>query len=175
MLDKLIDFILNQIKSIVPIAVVFQFQSGVLYRFGRFKRSLSPGWYLKIPYVDAVAVENVTDTTILLPAQSINTADEQQIIVRAAVGYKISDIVKYFNNGYDIRSLISDNACLTLRQQIAWKDYDAVVELEFGVVLRVLLQKEVNKYGVKINFVGLIDITKSRSFRLFNETLKLES
>lgn len=173
--EKLIDFIISQIKNIIPIAVVFQFQNGMLYRFGRFKKKLLPGWYLKIPYIDAVAVENVTDTTMLLPAQSISTGDDIQIVVQATVGYRVVDIVKFYNNGNDVRSLVSDNAGLVIRQQTSWKNYAESSDIEYGVILRHLLQKEVKDYGVKINFIGFISISETPSIRIYSDNVKLES
>jgi len=119
--------------------------------------------------------ESAVDTTLLLPAQSVVTQDNKAVVLRGSVGYRITDIGKYFNNVYDTKSAISDNACLMIRQVCSIKTFEDIKDIDLGVSFRKLLQKQVTPYGIKINFVGLVDITESRSYRLFNENIKLES
>lgn len=175
MFDKLISFILDQIQFALPIYFVYQYHRGCRYRGGKFIEELQPGIHLKIPWFDRILVESYVDTTILLPAQSIITKDGKGIVVRGTIGYKIVSVSKYFNNVYDTKSAISDNGCLVIRQLFAINTFEDAKDVGYGVILKKLLQREVRNYGIKINFFGLIDISESRSYRLFNENIKLES
>src|SRR3972149_1822799 len=103
-LDRLIDFILGQLQKIIPIVVVHQYQNAALYTYGRYTKILKPGWHFKFPYINTVAFENVIDTTILLPAQSVRSVNGEEFIIRGVVGYKVIKVDKYFNNVYDVKS-----------------------------------------------------------------------
>jgi len=170
MVDKLIDFILNQIKNIIPFTIILQFNNGVKYRFGKYVRTLTPGIYFKFPYLETILQENSVDTTILLPALSIDN-----LVLRASIGYKIRDMGKYYNNVYDTKSAISDLGCVVLRLACIVNDKSVINDVDFGGYLCKLLQKEVNPYGIKIKFFELIEFSESRSYKLFNENVRLES
>ena len=47
MFDKLIDFIIDFIDQIIPVKVLKEYQQGVLFRFGKFKKILKVGIHLK--------------------------------------------------------------------------------------------------------------------------------
>lgn len=175
MFDKLIDFILNQIKNITPYVIIYQFQNGVKYTFGKKSKVLKPGIHLKLPYIHTVLQDNIVDTTMVLPAQSIITLDCKELIVKGVVGYAIKDIEKYYNNVYDTRSAISDRTCIIIRNTLSVNDFETCLTNVGGIneALTEDVQEEVEQYGIKINFVALTDLTESPSFRMFNETLTL--
>jgi regulator of protease activity HflC (stomatin/prohibitin superfamily) len=173
MFDKLIDFILGQIRSIVPIATIHVYQGGCMYTFGKRPRPLLPGWYFKFPYINTCAVDNVVDTTMLLPAQSLQTKDNRQIIVKGSIGFKVIDFLKFFNNVYDTKSALSDRANVIIKELVITNNFDSISDLVFDISLAAKLQSQVKKYGIKVQYAALIDITESRSFRLFNETATL--
>jgi membrane protease subunit HflC len=175
MFDKLIDFILNQIKNIIPFVIIFQFQNGVRYTFGRKSKVLKPGIHFKFPYVQTVLSDNVVDTTMVLPAQSVITSDGKELIVKGVVGFSIENIEDFYNKVYDTRSAISDKTCIIIRNTISVNEFETCITNVGGIndALTEDTQSEVAQYGIKINFVALIDLTESPSFRLFNETLQL--
>jgi len=170
MFDKLFDFIISQINKIVPVVIIFQYEGGARYRFGKYVKTLTPGIYFKIPYLDTILHEGYVDTTILLPALSING-----LVVRASIGYRMSDMGKYYNNVCDTKSAISDLGCVVLRQSCLINTKDDMDNLEYGDYLLEQLQARVDEYGITINFFELIELTESRSYKLFNETVRLES
>lgn len=171
MFDKLIDFVLNQINNIIPFVIIFTFQNGVKYRFGKYTKTLKPGIHFKLPYIDTILHENTVDTTMLLPAQSIITDDKIEVVTKATVGYAIYDISKFYNNVYDSKSALSDRSCVIIRNTIASNSLEDILldPLGFNDVLTEQVQKEVDDYGIRVNFVALVDFTRSRSFRFFNE------
>lgn len=170
MFDKLFDFIIGQINKIVPIVILFQYENGVRYRFGKYIKTLGPGIYFKIPYLETILHEGTVDSTILLPALSINS-----LVIRASIGYKIMHIGDYYNNVTDTKSALSDLGCVILRQGCLNNNKDFINNLNFGLVLRKVLQKEVKGYGIKVNYFEIVELSESRSYKLFNETVKLES
>jgi regulator of protease activity HflC (stomatin/prohibitin superfamily) len=175
MFDKLIDFVLNQINNIIPFVFIMQFQTGVKYRCGKYIKVLESGPHWKFPYIETVLKDNTVDTTMLLPAQSIVTEDLIEVVVKTTVGYTVVDIDKFFNKVYDSKSALADRSCVIVRNTIAANEYKLIQSdpISFNESLTEQVQDEVKEYGIKINFVALIDFTKSRSYRLFNEQTSL--
>lgn len=170
MFDKLFDFIISQINKIVPIVIIYQYQNGVRYRFGKYIRTLSPGIYFKIPYLETILHEGSVDSTILLPALSINS-----LVIRASIGYKIIDMGKYYNSVTDTKSALSDLGCVVLRQSCLNNSKEVINGLIFGTALCKVLQKEIKNYGIKVNYFEIVELSESRSYKLFNEAVRLES
>ena len=182
-LDKLIDFLLNQLHSLLPFRFIYQNHNGVQYRAGRFIKVCKPGFRWKIPWIEEILTEYVTDTTLLLPTQTIPCKDSE-LVIRGCVGYKITDVGDYFNNVSDTKSAISDNAYKIIRHTLSDLNYEEIKKSEFiqedvaydiEIILKSLLQEEIKHYGVTINFVSLVEISKTRSYKIWNENIRLES
>lgn len=168
--DKIFDFLISQINKICPIVLVYQYEMGVRYFNGKYKKTLTPGIYFKIPYLGTILHESAVDTTILLPALSINN-----LVIRASIGYKIFDMGKYYNNVCDTKSAVSDIGCVLLRQSCLSYTKDTINNIAFGLVLCKSLQKEIKNYGIKINYFEIVELSESKSYKLFNEMVRLES
>lgn len=171
-LDKFFQIIMEQINNLIPIVIILKFQKGVRYTFGKYSKILDPGIHFKFPYLQIVLKDNVVDTTTILPTQSIITEDKKEVIVKAVIGYCIRDIGKFYNKVYDTKSAVLDIAQVVVKSNINANKFDDICTdpITFGDLLKSELQKQVGKYGIKINFISLTDFTASRSYRLFNET-----
>lgn len=181
-LDKFIDIIINQINDIIPWRFVYQYHSAAKYRFGKYVKSLGPGAHWKWCWMEKIYTENITDTTILLPTQTLPCKDFE-LVIRGLIGYKIVDVGKWFNNVNDTKSAISDNTCRIIRETLADLTYQEVKEskisfpdeiAELNDVLQELLQQQIEKYGILVNFVTLVEVSKARSYKLWNENIQLE-
>jgi len=170
MLDKLVTFIINQINHILPIYFIYEYQLGIRFWCGRFQNIITPGIWFKIPYLHTMMRENSVDTTILLPAQSVITLDEKELIVKGSIGYKIIDIKKFFLNVYDTTSALSDRTCIIIKDVISLSTFKECKDIDLKEIFLRRVQIEVEPYGIKVQYVALLDITNSRSYRLFNET-----
>lgn len=173
-LDKLIDFIIAQLQHLIPIYFVYEYQLGIRFWCGKFQKVISPGIWFKIPYFNTMMRENTVDTTMLLLSQSVITKDGIELVVQGSVGYKIVDIKKFFLQVYDVKSAIRDKSMVIIRDIVAESQFDFVRDIDLSELLQTLVQKEVDDYGIGINFVSLVSITQSSSVRLMNETINVE-
>jgi regulator of protease activity HflC (stomatin/prohibitin superfamily) len=172
-LDKLIDFIIQQINELIPFYFVYEYQGGARFFCGRYKGELKPGLSWKIPWLHTMMRENIIDTTMLLASQSVVSNDKVELVVRGSIGYKIIDVPKYFLNVYDTKSALGDNAMVTIKDTISLCSYEQISDMDIQNVLEQDLRSKVDKYGIEINFFTLTDCTKGRSYRLFNESINL--
>lgn len=172
-IEKFIQLLIDQIKHLIPIAIVYQYQGGVMYKFGRFLRELEPGWHFKFPYIHTYAVINNVDTTLLISAQTVICSDGVELTVRGSVGYHILNVADYFNNVEDQKSAINDRTEKIIRECASVTTSEDFIDMDFGKILQNILQKEVDKYGIEIDYVVLVEVSKARSIKLFNETSNL--
>jgi membrane protease subunit HflK len=108
MLDSLIQWLTSIIEDVSPFFIVKEYEKGIQLRFGKFLRNLEPGMYLKIPFIDEVLTQHVVLTTLSLPAQSLVTSDNKNIVVEAMVKYKIIDTKVFLLEVYDSVDAVSD-------------------------------------------------------------------
>ena len=108
MLDSLIQWLTSIIEHISPFVIVKQYENGIQLRFGKYMRSLNPGLYIKIPFIDEILTQHVVLTTLSLPAQSLVTSDNKNIVVEAMVKYKITDAQIFLLEVYDSVDAVSD-------------------------------------------------------------------
>lgn len=172
-LEKFIQLLIDQIKHLIPIAVVYEYQGGVMYKFGRFLKKLEPGWHFKCPYIHTYAVINNVDTTLLISAQTVICEDKVELTVRGSVGYHIVNVSDYFNKVEDQKSAINDRTEKIIRECASVTNSEDFLDMDFANVLHEILQKEVDKYGIEIDYIVLVEVSKARSIKLFNETSNL--
>jgi len=169
MFDKLIDFSINQINQLMPLMIVFQYQKGIRFRFGKYYGTCEPGLHLKIPYVDTIDIINSTETTHTLPVQSLTTKDGKSIIVKGMVKYKIVDIESYFMVVYDSLDALSDISCGIIKTVITEKDWSEAFDNEIDNLISKKIRTQVKRYGIEVIQFTITDISQTKSLRLFNE------
>lgn len=171
MFDKLLEFISNWIEQFLPVFVIRHYEMGVLLRLGNYKKTLSPGWYFKIPFADEVIVQHVVVTTLSLPPQSLYTKDKQNIVVKGVVKYKISDVKTFLLEVYDAQDAISDMTQSIIKNIIMDKTMEECIDPEIDNTLTKKARVESRKWGVEIQQVTLTDLAPIRSFRIINDTV----
>jgi membrane protease subunit HflC len=171
MFDKLLEFITTWIEQFSPVFVIRHYEMGVLLRFGKYRNTLSPGLYFKIPFVDEIIVQHVVVTTLSLAPQSLYTKDKQNIVVKGLVKYKISDVKTFLLEVYDAQDAISDMTQSIIKNIVMDKTMDECIDSEIDNTLTKKARVEAKKWGVEIQQVTLTDLAPIRSFRIINDTI----
>jgi regulator of protease activity HflC (stomatin/prohibitin superfamily) len=175
MFEKLIDVIMTFIEEIFPFIIINQYDLGVILRFGKYSRTLEPGFHWKIPFVDRGLTHTVVTTTLSIPAQSVTTKDEKPVVVKSVVKYNIDNIKDFLLEVYDAKDAISDMTQSIIREQINGRNWSECNDKEFDNTVTKKLRTEMKKWGIFIQKVTMTDIGIIRSMRLFNETESLKA
>ena len=175
MIDRLIEFFLNLIEDFLPIFFVTEYNRGVLFRGGKFRKVLNPGIHWKIPFIDKHDIRTVVTTTLTVSAQSITTSDGQTIVIKSVVKYNISNIRDLVLNVYDPVDAISDTTQAIIKEQITSRTWKQCADNQLDNIITKKTRNEVKKWGIDIEKVTLTDIGIIRSLRLFNETTNLNN
>jgi len=170
MFDKLIEIISNWWLQITPIIIIRDYEEAVLLRFGKFKSVLKPGMHFKIPMFDEVIDQHVVVTTLSLDAQSLYTRDKQNIVVKAVIKYKISDVKVFLLEIYDAQDALSDMSQGIIKNVIMSMTMDECTDSELDNTLTKKVRVEARKWGVEVQQVTLTDLAPIRSYRLINDT-----
>jgi len=91
MFEQIIGIIKSIGTSILPFCVVDAWQRGVVLRFGKFNRILSPGFHFVVPLVDYVVTQSVVTTTTTLSAQTVKTPDGKLFTLESVVRWSVFD------------------------------------------------------------------------------------
>jgi regulator of protease activity HflC (stomatin/prohibitin superfamily) len=170
MFDKLIDLLITWIKEIIPFVIIPSYEEGVVMRGGKFNKLIKCGVHFKIPFYDDVLTQHIVMTTLSLPAQSLYTIDNQNIVVKGVVKYKISDTKTFLLEVYDAKDAISDMTQSIIKNIITSKTMKECLREDIDNLLTKKSRVEVRKWGVDVQQVTLTDLAPIRSFRIINDS-----
>ena len=170
MFDKLVELLTNWWIEIKPIVIIRDYEEAVLLRFGKFKKLLKPGIHLKIPMFDEVIDQHVVVTTLSLDAQSLYTADKQNIVVKGLIKYKIADVKIFLLEVWDAQDALSDMSQAIIKNIIMSMTLEECTDSELDNTLTKKVRVEAKKWGVEVQQVTLTDLAPIRSYRLINDT-----
>jgi regulator of protease activity HflC (stomatin/prohibitin superfamily) len=171
MLDSLIQWLTSIIDHISPFFIVRQYENGIQLRFGKYMRSLDPGLYIKIPFIDEILTQHVVLTTLSLPAQSLVTSDNKNIVVEAMVKYKITDAQVFLLEVYDSIDAVSDISQGIIKELIMSSTWEQCRDNELDNSITKKVRNELKKFGVYVDKVTLTSISEIKTFRLINQSI----
>ena len=146
---------------LLSVHIAPQWQKSVILRFGKFSRTVGPGLYFTIPFIEHIAIK--ADLRIMLTgfsAEETLTADLVPVNVDAAIFWCVWDASKACIEVEDYYNSVSLSAQTALRDAIGRK---SIAEL---VIQRVQLDEELQKaveekttaWGISVLFVEIRDI-----------------
>lgn len=171
MLDSLIQWITSVIGEVVPFFIVKQFEEGIQLRGGKFSRIVYPGFHLKIPFYDEIITQHVVLTTLSLPAQSLVTKDNKNIVVEAMVKYKINNVKTFLLEVYDSTDAIGDVSQGIIKEIIMSSTWEDARGNELDNEITKKVRNELKKFGVYVEKVTLTSIADMRTIRLINQSI----
>jgi regulator of protease activity HflC (stomatin/prohibitin superfamily) len=166
MLDKLFD-IFHAVWEEKPYVIIMQYQRGVFYRFGKYKRTIPAGMYGKIPLIDHVSIHSIAWETIELDVQSFNTSDNKSVSVKGIVKFRITNVAKYDINVLNAKSAISDVIMGIIINQLKDKTWADIRGGHYDEAITSAAKDVAKDWGIKVSTVTLVDIVEGVSVRLF--------
>lgn len=163
----LVEFLKSFWFNLMPVDVVNDYESGVLLRFGRYRKSLEAGLVWKIPFVDVVMTCHNTVTTMVIKNQVLTTLDEHPIIVESIVKYKIVNAKKYLLEVEDSIDAINDVTQGKIKELITHRNWDELREFK-DAEIKDAVTNEARDWGIKIYYITITSLAKTRVFKLIN-------
>jgi regulator of protease activity HflC (stomatin/prohibitin superfamily) len=113
---------------VVPaVKVVYQYQRGVLFRFGRLIGIRKPGLNLILPWIDRLVKVDLRTRTVILKPQEVITRDNVTVHVDAVVYYNVFDPERAVLQVEEYHTATEQLALTTLRSVLGQSDLDELL------------------------------------------------
>jgi regulator of protease activity HflC (stomatin/prohibitin superfamily) len=167
LVSYLVQFLLSFWANLLPFHIVNEFEHGVILRFGKFKKTVEAGLVWKIPFFDNVMLCRNTVTTMGIKNQSLTTEDGIEITIEAIVKYKVSNPKKFLLEVYDADDAINDVAQSKIKEIVNTNTWEQIRKLKDSEI-KELVQKESTEWGIKIYYITITDLVRTRCYKLIN-------
>ncbi|ORC85117.1 putative SPFH domain / Band 7 family protein [Trypanosoma theileri] len=153
----------NTILNIVP-----QGRQYVVERLGRYHRTLDPGWWFVVPFLDKIRYcYSVKEQGVEIPNQSAITSDNVMVEIDGVLFLRIVDARKAsYNIDNPVYNLLN-LAQTTMRSEIGRLDLDTLfrerAQLNRNIVE--VLRREANDWGIECKRYEIRDIAVSELVR----------
>ena len=115
-------------RALLARVTIFEYQRGLLYRYGRFESLLGPGTHWIFQPATAVQTIDVRETLLPLTGQELVTADGVSIKISLAARYRVVDPVKAINNVASYLIVLHSLLQVALREVVGQQPIDQLLQ-----------------------------------------------
>jgi regulator of protease activity HflC (stomatin/prohibitin superfamily) len=150
------------------VRIVPQQRMDVVERLGKYKRTLSPGLNLLIPFVDAVRSKvDMREQVVSFPPQPVITSDNLVVSIDTVLYFKVVDSVRATYEISNFLQAIEQLTVTTLRNVIGSLDLERALTSreEINRHLSTTLDETTGRWGIKVTRVEIKAIEPPPSIR----------
>lgn len=153
--------------SNLGMAIVRQYERGVVFRLGKLKSVREPGWRFMIPLADKMRKVSLRTVTMPIPSQQVITKDNVSIGVAAVAYFRRVDPVRSIVSIENVYAAIGQIAQTTVRNVVGRSHLDQVLsETEtLNESIKEILDVTTERWGVLVELVELKDIELPQSMQ----------
>jgi regulator of protease activity HflC (stomatin/prohibitin superfamily) len=142
------------------LAVVRQYERGVVFRLGRLHNVRNPGLRGMIPLIDRMRKVSLRTVTMPIPSQQVITRDNVSIGLAAVAYFRVTDPVAALVEIENVRAAIDQIAQTTVRNVVGRSQLDRVLaDTEtLNESIKEILDVTTKRWGVLVELVELKDI-----------------
>ncbi len=152
-----------------------EFESGLLYANGRFKRLLKPGAHWMLRGRSEVVTLDMRKQLLTVPGQEIITKDNAALKLSFVAEYEIGDPVKACHTVADYSQSLYLSIQLLARKAVSSRDVDDVLASRSTIGAEMLpgVATEAETFGLKVHSLEAKDVMFPGALRdIFNETVR---
>ena len=136
----------------LAIKIVQQYEQGLIERFGRYRKTVDPGFHMIVPFIEKMVKVDMREQVVDVPPQEVITKDNVVVTVDAVVYYQATDPVKLKYNVSNFILAATKLAQTNLRNVIGDMDLDdALTSREtINTELRQILDEATDVWGTRV-------------------------
>lgn len=137
-----------------------EYERGVLFQFGKFKKILNPGWNIVLPVIQSFNKVDIRTKAVDVPEQDAITKDNVTIRINAVIYYKVFDAAKAIIAVENFRYAVSQLAQTTMRNTVGAVSLDELLSEREKISEEIctIIDKATDPWGIKVENVELKDV-----------------
>lgn len=147
---------------ILSVRIVVEYKRGVVFRLGKYNRTLKPGLRFIIPLVESVSLIDIREKAVDVPTQEAMTKDNISCNINAVVYYKIhaDEVEKSVININNLYYAMIQFAQTTMRNIVGQFELDDILANrdKASEMIKKLVDEKSNDWGVNVVAVELKDV-----------------
>lgn len=149
------------ILLISSIKQINEYERGILFRFGKFKKIMNPGWIIVIPIIDFYKKVDIRTKAVDVAEQETITKDNVSVKINAVIYYKIVDPSKAVLAVEDYYYAVSQLAQTTMRNVVGSVTLDELLAEREKISEEIckIIDKATDPWGIKVENVELKDVS----------------
>lgn len=142
------------------IRVVFEYKRALKFRFGKYIKTLQPGFRWIIPFVETIQMVDIRVITFNVVSQEVMTEDNVPCSIDGVVFFKIIDPEKAVLEVEEYKFAITQLSQAALRDVCGKVELDTILSKreEMGKNIKSIVELETREWGIEIMDVKIKDI-----------------
>ncbi len=149
------------------IRIIYEYKRALKFRFGRYIKTLQPGFRWIIPIVETIQVVDIRVITINIVSQEVMTKDNVPCSIDGVVFFRINSPEKAVLEVEQYTFAITQLAQAALRDVCGKVELDTILSKreEMGQNIKTIVELETKEWGIEINDVKIKDIQLPENMR----------
>ena len=149
------------------IRIIFEYKRALKFRFGKYIKTLEPGFRWVIPLVETIQIVDIRVITINIISQEVMTEDNVPCSIDGVVFFKIHNPEKAVLEVEEYKFAITQLAQAALRDVCGKVELDTILSKreEMGKNIKSIVEKETHEWGILIIDVKIKDIQLPENMR----------
>ena len=137
-----------------------EYERGILFTCGKFKKILKPGWNIVLPIVNSISKVDIRTKAVDVPEQDAITKDNVSIRINAVIYYKVFDAAKAIIAVERFQYAVSQLAETTMRNVVGAVSLDELLVERDKISEEIcnIIDEATDPWGIKVENVELKDV-----------------
>ena len=145
---------------LISIRQISEYERGIKFRFGKFKKIMKPGWNLVLPIIESYKKVDIRTKAVDVPEQDAITKDNVSIRINAVIYYKVFDASKAILAVERYQYAVGQLAQTTMRNAVGAVSLDELLSERDKISTEIcnVIDKATDPWGIKVENVELKDV-----------------